>query len=1072
MGSYGLEYKKLNSAQQKAVDTIDGPLLVIAGPGTGKTQLLAMRVANILKSTDTDQYSILCLTFTNKAAVNMKDRIIKLTDGGGAGVNVRTFHSFAAEIMNLYPDSFWQGADLTVAPESVQLDIIESIISELPLDNPLALKFAGQYTLVNDVQSAINLVKEAGLTPDDLKKIINSNIAYIESISQDLIEIFSPRLSNKKLKPLLSLVEKLPEQKEEFKFPFLSFKKALSENLSIAIDKDLEGAGTINTRKIKNKLIQNIDGNFGPFEEIKRNNWWLNLAEVYESYREEMHKRGFYDYSDMIVEVISELSQNPDMLADLQERYLYVLIDEFQDTNPAQLALAKLVSEHYSDEGKPNIMAVGDDDQSIYKFNGAELSNMMNFKREYPQGELIVLTDNYRSSQAILETSETVINLASNRLVGRFEGLNKKLTAATDDRSKSIIIAEKYSSREEQLSAVARRVKEDKKKGLEIAVIARNHDSLIKMASLLQQVSVPVHYEQQSNILDHEMVKQVYLVISLLESLQNGDRNNVNATIHKVIRHPLWGIKPENLWSLAKNNFNSPNWLESMLGSNDETIKNLANWFLWLSKESSRQPLAVTLEYILGLRGNKKFTSPMKSYFLDEKQDVGTYFHGISAVQLLRSLVNDFSKSGEPSLSDLVRFIDINMNNHKIIADESPFVSGNDGVQLLTVHKSKGLEFDSVYIVDLIEKNWQPRGHSRKSPLNLPLQPAGDDIDDYVRLLYVAITRARRKVYLSGFCKDHSGSDVALSPLFLSSFDVKDAKENAPENLVGILEAHLHWPDLSKADEKEVLKARLKTYNLSVTDLINFLDLENAGPKYFKEHNLLRLPEAKSPSLSHGTAMHSALEYAQKLTNQNKFNLEEVVNKYEGSLKNERLSVAEYQKFLKHGRAMLKQLFEVYGYSLSPNGKTEQKLKDIIVDEARISGKLDVINSYADVVEVVDYKTGKGVPSIHSKAKNLEGKIWRYKTQLAFYQLLLESSGRLSKNKTYIGKVVFVETDNKKSLTQSYQPNKEELGQLKTLVTSVWQKIINLDLPDTSRYTEDHEGTKSFMADLINNNIN
>lgn len=1071
MSKFDLEYEKLNSGQESAVGQIDGPLLVIAGPGTGKTQLLAMRVANILKKTDTDPYSILCLTFTNKAAVNMKDRIIKLTDGEGSGVIVKTFHSFAAEVMNSYPDYFWNSASLSVAPASVQLDVIESIVSELPLDNPLALKFAGQYTLLNDIQSSINLAKDAGLTPDKLADIINSNLDYIDSIKEDLIDIFSARLSVKSLGSLLDKVEKLPEQNEKyFSFPLISFKKVLTENLNRSIELDKELNATKNTGALKKKLVQNIGGQPQVYEEIKRNKWWLELAEVYRLYREEMHTRGFYDYSDMLVEVIKQIESNPEILADLQDKYLYVLIDEFQDTNQAQLKIAQMVAGHHTDEGQPNLMAVGDDDQSIFKFNGAELSNTMNFKREYPEGNLVVLTENFRSSQDVLDQSRKVIELASNRLVDRFPDLDKSLIAKNPPKEKSEILAEKYTSREEQLSSVAEKIKKSYAKDRNIAVLARNHDSLIKMASLLKQMEVPVRYEQQSNILEHEMVEQAYLVIKLLNSIAEGDKPSTDALIHKIIRHPMWQIKPTELWRLAKNNFRNADWLSSMAITEDKKTKDLYNWFLWLSQESSRQPLAVTLEYILGLRGNKQFKSPMKEYFLEKDKGVGTYFHGLSAIQLLRSLVSDFSKSNNPNLADLIRFFEININNRKIIADESPFVSGKDSVDLLTVHKSKGLEFDDVYIVDVIEKNWQPRRHSRKPPMNLPLLPNGDEVDDFVRLLYVAITRAKQNVYISGFTQDHAGGDVALSPILLASFDVSPAKPIKQSKLLDVLEQHLYWPDLSKASELDILKARLETYNLSVTDLINFLDLENAGPQYFKERNLLRLPEAKNPSAAHGTAMHAAMEYAQILTNRGEFKLNEVNDRYIEALSNENLSIAEHTRFSKQGIQMLDQLFIKYKYSLVKGAQTEQKLKDIVIGTARISGKLDLIYDNDDVVEVSDYKTGKGITSFYSKAQTSQIKSWRYKKQLCFYNLLLANSGRL-KEKQFIGKMVFLETDDPKYLELQYSPSEEEVVEISKLAQAGWKKIINLELPDTSKYSNDYAGIQLFEKDLIENNI-
>lgn len=1071
MSDFEKEYNRLNSNQRQAVELIEGPVLVIAGPGTGKTQLLAMRVANILMKTDTDAKNILSLTFTNKAAVNMKNRIIGLTGGEGAQSIVKTFHSFAAEIMNSYPDYFWNSAPLSVAPDSVQLDIIESIVKQLPLDNPLALKFSGQYTLVNDIRNGINLVKEAGLTPESLEKVIGSNLEYLEKIEQDLVDIFSPRLSKKNLTKLTDKLVFLPDQEdiEGFFYPLRPLKEVLIEKIESAVKNDMELGSTSNTSNLKKQIIQKIDGEYKAHQEHKKNEWWLNLSNVYTIYREEMHSRGFYDYSDMLVEVLKQLEAHPEMLADVQERFLYVLIDEFQDTNPAQLRFAQLIADHHTSENKPNIMAVGDDDQSIYKFNGAELNNMMSFKRRYPEGNIIVLTKNYRSSQAILDQSKKIIELVDNRLINKFSGLDKTLSAVNAPKDSTIIKAEEFTSREQQLSAVARMVEKSYPKGKSIAVLARNHDSLIKMSSLLLQLGVPVKYEQQTNILQHEIVEQTYLVIKLLSAMQAGDELLTNSLIHKIIRHPLWGVDPHSLWLLAKDNLFKPHWVESM--KRDEHMAPLADWFLWLSQDSARQPLAVTLEYVLGLRGSKNFTSPMKTYFLNSKKGAGTYFHGLSAIQLLRSLVNEFSKSSQPSVDDLVRFFEINMDNKRIIADESPFISGRDAVQLLTIHKAKGLEFDNVYIVDVIEKNWQPRKGSRKPPMNLPLQPNGDDADDYVRLMYVAATRAKESLYLSGYSQDHAGTDVSLSPIMLSSFDVKQAPGIPQNKLIEILEHHLHWPDLSKASEKEIIKSRLETYNLSVTDLMNFLDLESAGPKYFKEKNLLRLPEPKTPSLAHGTAIHGAMEYAQILANKNKFGVDKIIGHYKKTLENEHLSVAEHQRFIKLGEETLNRLFGEFKYKLVKGNAPEKKLRDVTLNNARISGKLDRIDFYNDRIEVIDYKTGKGIGNIHTKDKSKQTKAWKYKTQLCFYNILLRNSGMLNKDKNYAGKMVFVETDEQKYLEQTYQPSKDELDHLSRLIESVWNKIINLDLPNTDSYAPDYEGILKFQEDLINGKV-
>ena len=157
MPEFREELAKLNAAQLEAVKTTEGPVLVIAGPGTGKTQLLSMRVANILEVTDADPTNVLCLTFTNKAAANMRERLFRLVGPTSHKVTVKTFHGFAAELMGNNPDYFWNGARLSIAPDALQLEVVQGILEKLPLSNPLSIRFAGQFTATDDVIKALRL---------------------------------------------------------------------------------------------------------------------------------------------------------------------------------------------------------------------------------------------------------------------------------------------------------------------------------------------------------------------------------------------------------------------------------------------------------------------------------------------------------------------------------------------------------------------------------------------------------------------------------------------------------------------------------------------------------------------------------------------------------------------------------------------------------------------------------------------------------------------------------------------------------------------------------------------------
>jgi len=1060
-------YDQLNEEQKVAVESLDGPVLVVAGPGTGKTQLLAARVANILKKTDANPSNVLCLTFTNKAAVNMKSRVIELAGADGAKVSANTFHSFAAEIMNIYPDYFWNAARLSVAPESLQLDIIESIVSKLPLDNPLALKFAGQYTLLSDIRQAIGLAKESGLTPDKLRAIIHANLTYINLIEEDLAGITNQRLSPKRLDEFRDAVNSLPKQAiDQAIYPLASMSTVMMDSLHRAIADDRQTSKCVNTSVWKIRWVQTVDGKRSMIKERDRNMWWLKLADVYEDYRDALHQKGFYDYADMLVEVIAQLEQNPTMLADVQERFSHVLIDEFQDTTPAQLRLAHLTADHASSEGKPNLMAVGDDDQTIFKFSGAELNNMLGFRRAYPSAKTIILTQNYRSSQAILDTAQKIIVQAGTRLVNYDASLSKDLVASAPPATAGTIEARSYASRELQLSLIAANIKKQYKPDCEIAVLARSHDSLVRMAGLLQQIDVPVRYEQASNILDHDLVKQVYLVAQLILAIQQGDKPATNALIHQIVRWPTWGIPPSEQWHLALANISKPNWL-SMLASASPGSRALAEWFMWLASQADSQPLAVTIEQIIGLRQSGRFTSPIKDYFTQRiATDTNQYFHGLSAIQLLRSLVHEFAAGAEPTLADLVRFIEINHQNGLTVADESPFITGRHSVQLLTVHKAKGLEFDHVYIIDAVEDNWRPRPGGRKPPANLPLQPAGDDFDDYVRLMYVAFTRAKASVTISSYYQDHSGRDIASSTIVQSALPIKRVEEADPSKLIEVLEANLRWPSLSGGEEKQMLQARLETYNLAVTHLQNFLDISRGGPEYFKERNLLRLPEVKTPSLSYGTAMHAALDTAQRLTNQGKLSRKEILKSYMAALQDEQLDERNYERYLAKGEQALERLFNTYKLELPEGGQSELNLKDIILGEARIGGKLDRVDKIGDKILITDYKTGSPLNGFDSKDKNKAIKAYKHKMQLVFYALMANRKFG-TKPGSIEGQMIYLDADSKKAMTLSYTPTSEDIAHLTKLIRAVWPRIINLDFPDITGYSQDIDGIRDFEADLL-----
>ena len=1075
--SFKAEYDKLNKQQEKAVDTLDGPVLVIAGPGTGKTQLLSMRVANILRKTDTDARNILCLTFTNKAAVNMRERLRDLTNNEARNVTVKTFHAFAAEVMSSYPEYFFSGANLSNAPESVQLDIMQSIIASLPKDNPYAAIFDGNYTMLKPALRGIGLAKEAGLTPDKLEALLTANLEYIDLIEPLLVEILSPSLSFKRLDLLQSAVGDVPKHNiDEHIRPLLSLSTIIQESLDHAIDQDQRIGKTTNTGKWKKQWVQTVDDVKGMHSQRKKNLKWLALAGIYKQYRTQLHHQSYYDYSDMLLEVIVQIEQNPELKSQVQERFEYVLIDEFQDSNAAQLRLAHLIADHHSAENKPNIMAVGDDDQSIYGFNGAELNNMLHFDRTYAKVDTIVLQENYRSTQAVLDAAETIIRQSEDRLVDRVKSISKDLRACNSTVRPGVIRHTVYQDSDHQLYSLAAEIEALKKKLPEqtVAVLARKHTSLIPLAAALNQRDVAMSYEKDQNILELDAIKQIIIIMEVVSAINTGDEQYISALLAKLIVHPMWQIPPETLWSLARQNRYNDQWLETM-AEYDET-KNISLWLQWLARQAAVQPLTILLEHCLGLRSAMShtnpdeifFTSPIQHYFIAHTTLNESYLQVLSAVRLLRSLVAEFQPETEPTIEDFLQYIKTMSSGSRVVSDQSVFVSGDNVVELLSVHKAKGLEFDTVYVIDTVEDHWKPTSQRDTPPANLSLQPPLESADDYARLMYVAATRAKSNLYFTSYNHTITGDEVLATPL-IASIPVKQASLGTQPQQTAVLESALSWPRLSVQSERQLLQPILDSFTLNVSNLINFLDVSEGGPALFLERNILRLPGVKGPHMSHGTAVHAALEQAQKLINLGAFDFDTVIKSYEAALIRDNFPPQQLKNQVETGNQVLDRLFAHHRYLLQKGSIPELPIKDCLIGDARIGGTLDRVDFIDDhTIRIVDYKTGAPLRNFQTQDKTKRIKAWKHKLQLTFYALLAQHHPQLNNHSAVTAQMAYVEADLTKDITLDYQPSQEEIDYLAKLVRAVWQKIMTYELPDTSSYSNDIDGITAFQNDLIN----
>lgn len=415
--NFQLVYESLNQEQRLAVDTIFGPVVINAGAGTGKTQLLSARVANILRQTDTLPKNILCLTYTDSATVNMRNRLFKIIGAQSYKVVINTFHSFSLEIINQYPEYFFQNRDSDPADELVQREILSKILENLPMDHKMKSYLPEKgYVYLDSILAWIRELKEEGLDPQKFKELLFINQEVLKKLNTYIenTEIFNRRISNKDLNFLytwfLEVQNFLQSQLNKYQInPFERYNLAKSylQSLEKVVDSCLESTKMTSFSEWKRENIEKNEEK-ACLKDLARLEKIFALAEVYQDYQKEMSKQGLIDFSDMLLEVIKCLnkSENARLLNELQEKFDFILVDEFQDTSGVQLSLLDIL---IGNNLKPNLLVVGDVNQTIYKFQGADSNNIVNFKNKYPQVIEINLVKNYRSKQEILDFAYNVI---------------------------------------------------------------------------------------------------------------------------------------------------------------------------------------------------------------------------------------------------------------------------------------------------------------------------------------------------------------------------------------------------------------------------------------------------------------------------------------------------------------------------------------------------------------------------------------------------------------------------------------------------------------------------------------
>ena len=817
-----------------------------------------------------------------------------------------------------------------------------------------------------------------------------------------------------------------------------------------------------------------------------------------------MGSQGLYDFDDMVMEAVRAMEDSQELRYNLQEQYLYILVDEFQDTNKAQLRMLAALGDNPVNEGRPNIMAVGDDDQAIYAFQGAEVSNMAAFLKLYPV-EPVVLSENYRSDNGIIEAAAAVSSQISNRLQSIVPSASKHLSANKSFRSPKLDHLS-FSSELAQYSWVAGEIKRLLKAGTppeQIAVIAPRHRYLERLVPYLGEKDIPVAYERRENILEAPIIIQLAAMANLVVALAENRQDDADSLFGQVLGFDFWQLSEDLLINASLEAYKkNRHWLEVLSSHKDQRLKQITGWFNGLAKRSRLEPMEYMLDKLTGQTGGgadsefdsieapgtkpDKFISPLRDYYFESgrfENSTESYLTLLGQLSTLRHHLRQWKPNRDLRISDLAEFIELNRAAGLKITDNNPHTQATSAVQVMTAYKSKGLEFDAVFIINSQDEVWGPTARSRSSrislPRNLPIAPAGESDNDKLRLLFVAMTRAKHTLHICGYSRDlENKTSLALSFLEdIGSLKPKPVKKPATVKSVEILSADWSYRFRQVIASKPALMSPiLQDYMLSVTHLNNFIDLVNAGPDYFLIHNLLRFPEAMSPSAAYGDSIHQTIKwiYGELRSNGRLSPIGDVQAYFADMLARKHLRRADTKKLEDRGREALKLYMKERSADFKPSDLAERGFNNdgVVIGEARLSGKIDLIRfGKPGMAEVRDFKTGKPSTGWRGSDEFERVKLHKYRQQLLFYKLLVENSAsyqkRLSVNQ---GSLAFMEADRSGNLLPPLQLDyrDEEIDDFIMLISAVWTNIMSLNFPDTSGYPRSLIGIRQFEDDLIN----
>ncbi len=942
----------LNSEQKQAVEYNDSPLLIIAGAGTGKTTVIIKKIEYLIKNNLVKPDEILALTFTEKAAYEMEERLDKELPYGYFQMTIDTFHGFADQILK----------------------------SEI-----IHLGRSNNYKLLTEAETVLFFKKNLFLFNLDFYQPVGNPYKFVENI----IDHFS-RLRDENISP------------EEY------------------------------LNWVKNN-------NFADEEEKKR---YLELANAYKTFQILKTKENIFDFADLIYYLILLFQKRPSILKYYQNKYKFVLVDEFQDTNIAQYELIKLLK---PPKNNPKLTVVGDDSQAIYKFRGASVSNILTFMKDYPLAKQITLLKNYRSNQEILDKSYQLIQANNPDTLETQLGISKKLIAVNKDIPDEPIDFFLGENIEDEVNFVVEKILYLKEKYKyqysDFAILCRANNHADPFIRTLVFKGIPYQFLGPNMLFKQPEVKDLIAYLKFLNNTSD------NISLYRVLSMKIFDIDGYDLKLLvdfSKNcNLSLFQSLEVYLSYfiaqyKKEGFENYYKYLPLLKKDSQeklRKFFEMTKKHFELLKKNTPgeilynflettgYLKKLSDFQTDKDEKIA-----LNISKFFQRLKVFENENKENNIENVVEFLDLSLE-----MGESPLagitdISTYNAVNILTVHSAKGLEFPVVFLINLTQGRFPSR--NRKETIPIPdslikeILPKDDPhLEEERRLFYVGMTRAKDHLYLTASKFYGQGKrQQKLSSFVLETFD----KEFLEKKIIKTTDEkkQLSFFYFKKVDEPIENQKTINNY-YSYTQL----EIYERCPLQYKYSFVLNLPTPKTASLNFGEIIHQTLENFYQLFKTNKSVSEkEMLDIYK---KNWQpigfLSKKHEEKYFQIGKKILINYLKKYHHKDLNVLSLEMSFKIKIIDNVFIRGKIDRIDKLPDGrLEIIDYKTGK---KPDEKELNKD-------PQLSIYALALKNIYKKTPDK-FLLSYFYLEHDEK----ISFQKNEEDIEKIRKDIIEKIEKI-------------------------------